>query len=71
MSTKRTSSLEKIGYIRKLPKGADINDYESVKLKGKGKKTITLYRNLKDVQEIDDTNNFSRSWDVFNSHLDL
>tara|TARA_B100001758_G_scaffold247889_1_gene268206 strand:+ start:5371 stop:5583 length:213 start_codon:yes stop_codon:yes gene_type:complete len=69
MSERRLSSLEKIGYIRKLPKDANLNDYESITIKSKDGKKITLYRNLDKKKEIDDTSNFSSSWDVFNSYL--
>ena len=30
---------------------------------------LTLYRNLSEKKEIDDTSNFGSSWDVFNSLL--
>jgi len=30
MPNKTTSSLEKIGYIKTLPKNSDINEYESI-----------------------------------------
>ena len=69
MSGRRLSSLEKIGYIRKLPKDANLNDYESITIKSKDGKKITLYRNLDEKKEIDDTSNFSSSWDLFNSYL--
>ena len=69
MSEKKLSSLEKIGYVKTLPESADINDYESITIKeGNGIK-VTLYRNLDKKKEIDDTTNFSSSWDVFNSYL--
>ena len=69
MSERRLSSLEKIGYIRKLPKDANLNDYESITIKSKDGKKITLYRNLDEKKEIDDISNFSSSWDLFNSYL--
>tara|TARA_Y100001934_G_C12006293_1_gene610074 strand:- start:296 stop:511 length:216 start_codon:yes stop_codon:yes gene_type:complete len=69
MSKKQQTSLEKIGYKSKLPIDADINDYETIQIIGKDKKPITLYRNTSNKEEIDDTTNFSSSWDVFNSHL--
>ena len=40
---KKISSLEKIGYLKTLPKDADINDYESLLISEKDGKTITLY----------------------------
>ncbi|MEC9209522.1 MAG: hypothetical protein VX762_03760 [Bacteroidota bacterium] len=69
MSEKKTSSLEKIGYIKTLPKDADINDYENLLITEKDGKKITLYRLLSEREEFDDTGNFSNSWNVFNSYL--
>jgi hypothetical protein len=69
MSDKKISSLEKIGYLKVVPKNADMNDYESIIIKEKSGKTLTLYRLTKDREDIDDTSNFNRSWDVFNSLL--
>ncbi len=69
MSEKRLSSLEKIGYVKTLPESADINDYESITIKGENNTKVTLYRNLDERKETDDTTNFSSSWDVFNSYL--
>jgi hypothetical protein len=69
MSDKKISSLEKIGYLKVVPKNADINDYESIIIKEKSGKTLTLYRLTKDRGDVDDTSNFNRSWDVFNSLL--
>ena len=69
MPEKKISSLEKIGYIKSLPKGADINDYENISIKEKNGQTLILYRALEDRKKIDDTSNFSSSWGVFNSYL--
>ena len=69
MSEKNTSSLEKIGYLKALPKNADINDYESLLITEKDGEKITLYRLSSEREEFDDTSNFSNSWDVFNSYL--
>ena len=69
MSEKNTSSLEKIGYLKTLPKDADINDYESLLITDKDGEKITLYRLSSEREEFDDTSNFSNSWDVFNSYL--
>ena len=69
MSEKRLSSLEEIGYVKTLPESADINDYESITIKGENNTKVTLYRNLDERKETDDTTNFSSSWDVFNSYL--
>ena len=69
MSDKKISSLEKIGYLKVVPKDADMNGYESIIIKEKSGKTLTLYRLIKDREDIDDTRNFNSSWDVFNSLL--
>jgi len=69
MSDKKTSSLEKIGYVKSLPKEADINDYESISIKNKNGDATTLYRLIEDKDNFDDTSNFSNSWDVFNALL--
>ena len=69
MSEKNTSSLERIGYLKTLPKDADINDYESLLITDKDGEKITLYRLSSEREEFDDTSNFSNSWDVFNSYL--
>lgn len=69
MSEKKTSSFEQIGYLKNLPNNADINDYESISITEKDGKKVTLYRLSSERKEIDDTTNFSSSWDVFNSYL--
>ena len=69
MQEKKISSLEKIGYIKSLPKDADINDYENISIKKKNGEILILYRALEDRKEIDETANFSSSWGVFNSFL--
>ena len=69
MLDRNTSSFERIGYIRNLPINADINDYESISITEKNGKKVTLYRLSSEREEIDDTSNFSNSWDVFNSYL--
>ena len=68
MPKNKISSLEKIGYIKSLPKGADINNYENISIKEKNGETFILYRLLERKKE-DDTSNFSSSWGVFNSYL--
>ena len=69
MSEKKILSLQKIGYQKTLPNKADINDYESLIIKKKNGKKITLYRLSIDRKEFDDTSNFSNSWDIFNSYV--
>jgi len=69
MPENKLHSLEKIGYSKSLPKEADINNFESIEVTKKSGEKIRLYRLISDTNEIDDTNNFSSSWDVFNSYL--
>ena len=69
MSRQKISSLKKIGYITNLPKNADINLYETLLIKKKNGQEITLYRLESKNKEFDETNDFNRSWNVFNSYL--
>ena len=69
MPNKTSSSLEKIGYIKTLPKNADINEYESISVKNTNGESIILYRFLENNTDFDDTSNFSNSLEVFNSFL--
>ena len=69
MSEKKISSLAKIGYIETLPENADINDYESLIIHKKNGEKVTLYRLCSSRKKFDETNNFSNSWNVFNSYL--
>lgn len=69
MPDNKTSSLEKIGYIKTLPKNADINNYESISVKNTNGESTTLYRFIENKNKFDDTSNFSNSWEVFNSLL--
>jgi hypothetical protein len=69
MSEKKISSFEKIGFQKVLPKGSDINNFETISVTSKNGEIITLYRDKDDRNEIDETTNFKESWDVFNSLL--
>ena len=69
MPNKTTSSLEKIGYIKTLPKNSDINEYESISVKNTDGESIVLYRFIETKTDFDDTSNFSNSLEVFNSFL--
>ena len=69
MPNKITSSLEKIGYIKKLPKNSDINEYESISVKNTNGESIVLYRFIETKTDFDDTSNFSNSLELFNSFL--
>jgi len=69
MTEKKASSFERIGYLKNLPNNADINDYESISVKNKEGKQTTLYRQIVEKREFDDTTDFNSSWDVFNSFL--
>ena len=69
MPNTKTTSLEKIGYIKTLPKNADINEYESISVKNTNGESIVLYRVIENKTDFDDTCNFSNSLEVFNSFL--
>ena len=69
MPDKTTSSLEKIGYIKTLPKNSDINEYESISVKNTNGESMVLYRFIETKTDFDDTSNFSNSLEVFNSFL--
>lgn len=69
MSKNRISSIEKIGYQKNIPKGADINDFEVISITQKNGIKINLYRIKKEKQKIDETTNFDSSWEIFNSLL--
>jgi hypothetical protein len=69
MSEKQVSLFEKAGFIKELPVDANINDYEILLVTNKDGIKMNLYRLSSERTKIDDTNNFSNSWDVFNSYL--
>lgn len=69
MQRKKKSSLKAIGYLDKIPRDADINEYEKINIKNKAGKTNTLYRLRKESHAIDETTNFNKSWEIFNNHL--
>ncbi|MBT3417754.1 MAG: hypothetical protein HN427_03155 [Flavobacteriales bacterium] len=69
MSEKKISSFEKIGFQKVLPKGSDINNFETISVTTKNGESITLYRDKDNKNEIDETTNFKESWNVFNSLL--
>ena len=70
MSEKKLHSLEKIGYTKNVPEGSDLDNFETISVKSKSGETITLYRNKLEKEEFDEISDFSKSWDIFNSHLD-
>jgi len=70
MSKKKLHYLEKIGYTKNVPKGFDLDNFETISVKRKSGETITLYRNKLEKEEFDEISDFSKSWDIFNSHLD-
>jgi len=69
MRDKKISSFEKIGYLKSIPKNADINDFETISVTTKNGESVVLYRDKKERKEIDETTNFKESWEVFNSLL--
>lgn len=69
MSTKKKSSLEKIGYLKYIPKNSDLHDYESIVIKKKNGQKYTLYRHIQERPIVDEVNDFKSSWKTFNDHL--
>ena len=70
MSEKKLHSLEKIGYTKNVPEVSDLDNFETISVKSKSGEKITLYRNKLEKEEFDEISDFSKSWDIFNSHLD-
>jgi len=70
MSEKKILSFEKIGYTKDVPEASDLDNFETISVKIKSGETITLYRNKLEKKEFDETSDFNRSWDVFNSYQD-
>ena len=70
MSDKKILSFEKIGYTKDVPESSDLDNFETISIKLKSGETITLYRNKLEKEEFDEISNFSKSWNIFNSHLD-
>ena len=69
MQKKDKTSLESIGYIKEIPKNADINDYEKINVKDKNGITKILYKRIEELQEFDKITDFNNSWRIFNDHL--
>ena len=69
MKKKSIKSLEKIGYTKQIPKGEDINEYESINLKNINGQTTTLFRKRSTDHDQNNINNFTNSWKIFNSYL--
>ena len=70
MSEKKILSFEKIGYTKDVPVSSDLDNFETISVKIKSGETITLYRNKLEKEEFDEISDFSKSWNIFNSHLD-
>jgi hypothetical protein len=70
MSENKLHSLEKIGYTKNVPELSDLDNFETISITSKSGEKITLYRNKLEKKEFDETSDFNRSWDVFNSYQD-
>ncbi|HJM16501.1 MAG TPA: hypothetical protein QF851_03510 [Flavobacteriales bacterium] len=70
MSENKLHSLEKIGYTKDVPEASDLDNFETISVKSKSGKSITLYRNKSEKEEFDEISDFNRSWDLYNSYLD-
>ena len=69
MLIKKKLTFKEIGYLTKIPNGADIDDYEKIDIKDKNGKVNTLYRTKNRPKMFDETTNFNRSWKIFINHL--
>tara|TARA_B100001758_G_C18316338_1_gene560724 strand:- start:93 stop:305 length:213 start_codon:yes stop_codon:yes gene_type:complete len=69
MLKKKISSFKKIGYLKQIPKNADINDYESLLITQKNGKKVTLYKPISENKIFDNITNFNNSWKIFNKNL--
>ena len=68
MSKNQISSLKNLGYTKKIPKHANIDNYESIVIQKNNGNKITLYRMiLSEKKTYDD--DFKKSWEIFNSYL--
>ena len=70
MSENKLHSLEKIGYTKNVPELSDLDNFETISITSKSGEKIILYRNKLEKKEFDETSDFNRSWDVFNSYQD-
>jgi len=61
--------LEKVGFIKKLPKNANPDDYEAITINDKFGKKILMYRFKKEKINKEDLENFNRSWTTFQQNL--
>ena len=69
MPNKKKSSLNEIGYVKKIPRDADMDDYEKIDIKDKNGKVNTLFRPKNRAKMFDETTNFNKSWEIFNNYL--
>ncbi len=63
------SHLEKAGFIKKLPKNANPDDYEAITINDKFGKKILKYRFKKEKINKEDLEDFNRSWTIFQQDL--
>ena len=70
MSEQKLHSLEKIGYTKNVPELSDLDNFETISVTIKSGEKITLYRNKLEKEEFDEISDFSKSWNIFNNHLD-
>ena len=69
MPGKKKSSLKEIGYLKEIPRDADMDNYEKIDIKDKNGKVNTLYRPINESSKFDETTNFNKSWEIFNNYL--
>ena len=69
MTKKQLLSFKKDGYIEKIPKNENIDEYEQIEVKEKSGLITTLFRHISNKKKLNDISNFDKSWGVFNSLL--
>tara|TARA_B100000214_G_C23667436_1_gene490313 strand:- start:308 stop:517 length:210 start_codon:yes stop_codon:yes gene_type:complete len=69
MSSTKNTSLEKIGYLNKIPEHSNIIDYESIIIKKKNGHEYKLYRKIQEINIEDEISNFKKSWQIFNNFI--
>ena len=69
MSSTKNTSLEKIGYLNKIPEHSNIIDYESIIIKKKNGHKYKLYRKIQEINIEDEISNFKKSWQIFNDFI--
>ena len=63
------STLEKKGFLSRLPPKANIDDFEEVIINEKSGEKLKMYREKKEQIDIDGLEDFTHSWTTFQQNL--